>query len=787
MSFPSIRKPKAKSLRKKITVYDDDEGSVTMSDGRAEAMTVDRDPTLLDVAVEEEAVVMRKTKSAKTKSKSKSVALSFGQDEEEEGPFTVKKTAASRRMAKAKLNRDLVPEREDERSTASLGAYSAESLRALKESQHTAPPRQATTTTELFSSASTVMGVIPPIDSIIPDANAIHAARKLREQRRTAGISGTAEPESSGFIALSSTSSSGREVGQVLQNTSRLVHEDDDEGEGEESFQDYEGNRITFGSAAVKQEEERRQKEFEGNLVTAQEENVVDEEVERWEREQIRKGKKHAPLNTAVEPKAEAPKPTKIPAAAPILSISDVCSRLASTLSQAETSFKIHEEQLAHVRSEMDNSVAAKTALTADLRSSSERHDYFHDLRTYIGDLAEFLDVKFPELESLEQESYDVATSRGKIIADQRHVAMDYWFGTFMQWTAPSVTPGLEQSMDDMHMAEPVKVMTEAEMSDSKARVQDGHIHMFDDVGEEFRSLRMIKQRFETWKVKFPKEYEEAWGALSIPGIFELFVRHEMLQWDHEKGTFESMQWHQSLADFGVTADKAINTDNPDVDVLKRIVEKVVIPRLKTKGPIYDPYSDDQTTALVSAVNQCLDYMDADSEHLQSLISVFEARVRSITSALVDRYNFFITQPRPNWNEDTVECRNHWFWTSYRLFAGILKWTQIPRASAQALAIDMVLNRLLIPILRTPTGEEDLVKIDKIAQSIPHSWLRTPAGQIPVIPPFLISFNNMLVNYMNTMQQVSKVPERPFWNQLAQVFRKINNLQVADTLSSQYS
>lgn len=75
-------------------------------------------------------------------------------------------------------------------------------------------------------------------------------------------------------------------------------------------------------------------------------------------------------------------------------------------------------------------------------------------------------------------------------------------------------------------------VVTEcALIEDYLASVEDASRHMFDDAGDEFRSVRMIKQRFETWKAKYPKEYDEGYGALSMPGIFELFIRHELLHW----------------------------------------------------------------------------------------------------------------------------------------------------------------------------------------------------------------------------------------------------------------
>ncbi|KAJ3170405.1 hypothetical protein HDU87_008799 [Geranomyces variabilis] len=759
MNFSSARRPKAKQARRRIDIKDDDEDQDVIiinddSDIARAAIDLGVDNATAPPAVtpapqnsqpvEEIAVVFKKKlKSSKSKSKPKPV-LSFGEEEhEEDGPFTVHKTAASKRMAKSKLNRDLVPDRETAASDAAATTmYSAESLRSLRESQRTAPPRalhqqqqsKMTATEDVFSSSA---GGLDFANGGIPDPAAIHAAKKAREQKRAAGVSGVPEGDEndSGFISLEVTKQSGgREVGQVLKNASRLVHEDDEEGEGEESFADYKRDRLAFGSAAVKEEEARRLKEFAGNLVQAQNEIHVEEEVGLWEREQMQKAKKHAPINKAVEPKAKGPKATKIPNAVPILPLADVISRLASTLTELQISHRARDEQLAHVRAELARSTAASTALADDLRRSGERHDFFHELRTYVGDLAEFLDVKFVELEEIEAECRAVAAARLRTATEQRRVALDHWFGTFMEWSPP---PSTAMEVDDS-----IPLMTEADMADTTARAHSRLAHMFHDAGAEFRSLRMIRQRFDTWGAKFPKDYADAFGSLSIPGIFELFVRHEMAAWEPANSPirFDASEWHAVLAADGT---------EESLEVLKRVVKKVVAPSLARRAAVYDPFSLAQTRNMTAAVTQCLDYLDSGSDAFKALAAAYQARLSTTTTALVERYGFYTTRPRrafaavlppsvpppqagPNGADEGEQneqekARDHWFWTIFALLDAAGRWApRLGRELSARIIGDDLLNRALVPVVRMGGARGgEVVKFEKIVQALPASWLRT--------------------------------------------------------------
>jgi GC-rich sequence DNA-binding factor len=193
----------------------------------------------------------------------KKLILSFGHEEEEESNevFQVKKSAESRRLArqvvKEKKKREKArPEVNTQISAA--GEYTAEKLAALKVDSF---GKQLTNEPDLLAINA----------SNIPDAATIHAARKRRELARQLG---------SDFLPLDDT--------QRLpsrETKSRLVREDDND------ISDEEGADRPQVFATVKLSEMLKQKKQSMKDALEDERSEdEDEELKRWEQEQIKKG-----------------------------------------------------------------------------------------------------------------------------------------------------------------------------------------------------------------------------------------------------------------------------------------------------------------------------------------------------------------------------------------------------------------------------------------------------------------------------------------------------------------
>ena len=57
----------------------------------------------------------------------------------------------------------------------------------------------------------------------------------------------------------------------------------------------------------------------------------------------------------------------------------------------------------------------------------------------------------------------------------------------------------------------------------------------FDDAGEEFSSVHNVKKRFMNWKSSFPEEFEKTFCHLTLPQVFDIFVRKSLVSFDFEE------------------------------------------------------------------------------------------------------------------------------------------------------------------------------------------------------------------------------------------------------------
>ncbi|KAJ3042031.1 hypothetical protein HDV00_008324 [Rhizophlyctis rosea] len=738
MSF-SFRKPsKAKSLRKKVQ-DDDAEDEVIATD------SVVHPKKSNGTAAREQKTDTKKQSKLPSYS---GTALSFGGDEEPESDaFVVKKSAASRRMMKANLIRELFPDTPIATAEQSSD-YSAESLRILKESQRTRPPttkRTETPVNEVFSSEF----------EAIPDAAAIHAARKRREELRAAGISGDT---ATGFISLS-----GDKPEKIVENESRLVTEDQ-EIDGEEAFDDYAGDTINFGGDAVKKEERRRKAEFEANLLEAQEEDVEDEEEEelrQWELEQIRKGRSKKQNDEPAPSEPPKPQVYRIPNAISIPSSTNVSQRITNLVATKQNNHDANLAMLAHTKADLDTSVSAAAALEVDRKLSSERYTYYQELLQYIRELADFLDAKFPELETLETDYQDILNSAVEVVHTRRLGLADNDFSQIVgiEGVAPQSETGTtallharqrrrharlrarqevaaSETPEGLSTDDELEPEDEADMQERKVVTRNKSSRLFEDAMEDFRSIILIKQRFETWKSRHSKDYENGFGSLSMPGVFELFVRQELLDWEplQSPATFESMHWHKQLSNYGLRDMSDIDDDDPDTKLLIKIVEKSCIPRLRARIGSFVPWSGRQSKALRRVLGQLLDYTDTSSAPFQNLINAIETKFEDAVTGWTQRYVFHATAASRPSSEQSRLSRNRFFWTGFKLFQNMFTFKRyLSREALQQWAVSMLLDGCMLRSLEGSEDVEDVYKYEKILECIPNDWI----GDTYSVPDFL--------------------------------------------------
>ncbi|KAH8033022.1 hypothetical protein HPB51_005044 [Rhipicephalus microplus] len=121
--------------------------------------------------------------------------------------------------------------------------------------------------------------------------------------------------------------------------------------------------------------------------------------------------------------------------------------------------------------------------------------------------------------------------------------------------------------------------------------ILDDARYVFEYVTEQLSSVAALKQKFARWKRDFGESYVQAYIPLCLVKLLVPFVRLQMVAWNPiEEGLFldkpassESCGWDDALLFYGEDT-----TEGPDLCLLPRIVERVVLPKMSDKKLLED-------------------------------------------------------------------------------------------------------------------------------------------------------------------------------------------------------
>lgn len=732
----------------------------------------------------ESAVIMpvKELKKKKEKKKNKikpSIELSF--DEPENGEvFKIKKSSASRRLAKAKLNKDIYME-DVKRSPKEENLYSEKNLNALKNSSlNKPPPAQILKSQEAnqrnllnFEASKKIL----QNEISIPDATKIHEAKKLREARRNAKSS-TKELSTLNYIPLNSTESS---------NDKKESDEEEDDDEGvEEIFDDYKNDRILFGTSAVKEQEKKKKKEMRINLISAQENESEDEdedELNKWESELIKQGRAAPEIMKVAQKKSEMAK-SQIPDVGSLPSLDEVVRKFSSTLYNLRLSHSENINQEAYFSEEIQKSKDNTEKLQSDLKQSSERYTYFQELRNYIIDLAEFLDEKFKKFDEIEKEYDDLNKEKAKYTINRVQTDLDDCFVDFTSgWNGMVFDQEgnikYQYNRENKESREILRKMrtksnknrkiflselddiegciSNDEFDENDQKVYDSkkseiikkYNALFEDTNENFKSLSLIKKNFEEWKMKYPKEYNQGFGGLSLPGVFELFVKYELFLWEPLKTftEFEEMEWHREASSYGANEMDMDNYDPDDQDnqLLIRLVEKFCIPKIKKIISYWNIYSVKEGKKLLSILSLLQDYIKSKDPNFITLTELIQNKIKENVERIIKYNPINLVTGNVNYSPHTYNQINYWFWKIFKLYHITFMFKKyIPDSELRTITIELILNQLLVPCLsiiqqiylNNTNLKEEMLKYEKITELIPDDWFSSE--EYTVVPLFKI-------------------------------------------------
>ncbi|XP_057677213.1 PAX3- and PAX7-binding protein 1 [Corythoichthys intestinalis] len=383
--------------------------------------------------------------------------LSFDDEEEEEGPdvFRVKKSNHSKKIVKqlkkeykedlekcgvvkteaapqpfVTVKEEVVIKVENEVGEEEMDVDSADEQKEDAKGSQGQRSSSGNNTGATFNTLSSLSTLRP---GEIPDAAFIHAARKRRQLARELG----------GDAPLVETETPKKRLAQEDQDGS-----DDEDGEEK---------RIRFSGVRNKTQ---RQKIAEEIGIEGSDDEALDgghdEEVSRWEQEQIRKGISipqvqpeetpayyqnsyetqpygsgyNMPFTYGVMPQqaGKPPGPTDGAAAHFGLSVSDLApvsidlvkKRLQDRLGHMRIGHKANLNRYTEIQEDLASSESAILQLDGSSNDNADQYQFLQEMRGYVGDLLECFGEKVPVVEELEAAMHQLLRQRASRLVQRR-------------------------------------------------------------------------------------------------------------------------------------------------------------------------------------------------------------------------------------------------------------------------------------------------------------------------------------------------------------------------------
>ncbi|CAF0932359.1 unnamed protein product [Brachionus calyciflorus] len=479
---------------------------------------------------------------------------------------------------------------------------------------------------------------------IIPNANIIHEARKKREMARQGD-----------YIPI------GRQTN--IKGRSTLVREDEEDLSEDEHGVTVSDSRLTMNFIETSHKERLMTRNnflaYEQGSDDEKKSDLSEDELERWEKEQIKKGVQISQLSSndfKDMKKAKfiekllgsnlEPEPMEIESTyeqvlsldklnnLPQISFLSIKDSLKTNLNSLEETYRAH---LNEYNMTTDNLNANKTDLE-NLKNSKpsldEQYVYYQEMKAYLTDYIECYDEKILEIEKAEKNWLDLHKEKAQKILKRRHDNLrDQNTETTRSLTLnkkPFEAGHLKRMVERENRRTKRKLIREEKKKLIKSHLEQIELNegfstddeesltdedqfkekrqfiitqlsqeLFNDVLEDFYKFDSIKQRFEKWKKINEQNYKNAFVSLSLPKLFSPLVRAELLDWNpleiDEPYYLEKTKWFLELICFN-KQDLSMDKKDEDFMIIPHIVEKLVMNRLiSITESIYDPFSRKQT------------------------------------------------------------------------------------------------------------------------------------------------------------------------------------------------
>lgn len=426
------------------------------------------------------------------------------------------------------------------------------------------------------------------------------------------------------------------------------------------------------------------------------------------------------------------------------------------------------QQDIEQITSELDE-------LKTKAPKAAERFKFYQELRGYITDLVECLDEKVGIIANLEQRAMDQLAKRSEWLIERRRQDVRDQAEEATNRAGMKKGPedeekirraaeregrrtrrrrareigGQPKHVEGMSSDDEISQQDVLNFDKEREQIESEIQDVFEDVVEDYSSVANILIKFEEWRENDIAAYNEAYATLCLPKVVSPLVRLDLIFWDplNDSVDIERLEWYRTLALYGLHDDESEITlaQDPDINLLPTIVEKIIIPKLtQLVDRCWDPLSSSQTLKLVGIITRYVRKFPTLGPASKALSNLFNAILHKMKCSL--EHDVFIPLT-PKLIESKSPFFQRQFASGLKLLKNITSWQGVLNDNTlKELALNSLLNRYLLSAVKFCLLTDAVSKVSLISLILPRIWLQSNT-------PELKMFSN---NVLNLSQQLDK-------------------------------
>ncbi|XP_068534871.1 intron Large complex component GCFC2 isoform X4 [Anas acuta] len=686
------------------------------------------------------------TAAAEGPVRSRAGVLSFGSEEEREGDedlFKIKKPSFNEVTFRIRKKKSLLPaqrEAEESKKICDLepGTGNSEDTEEEKKEEESYSSQSEDNNSADSENESTPPGRRKDLSPVnIPSAACIESARRKRHLART----------QADYLPLDV--SNGRQVSRRRESS--------DESE--------DGSDMKNLSFAPKMRTLRER--MAEHMVSVSDESSEDEAQMKWEEQQIKKAVKLSQeiYSDASLCKSQPAKPKfDTSVSLPPVSLEIVKKRLTERITSLQDVHCAHQREYEKYMQDIESSKMTVEELEKN-SDAALNYKFYRGMKTYVENLINCLNEKLKYINELELAAHALLQQRAMAVLKRRQDELKIESAYIQHLTTGKDKPtngGLEgdekieilktceqrrtcrrQVREQSQKADHHEGMSSddeltptevTEFQESKDNILEDSRKIFEDVHADFCDIRKILLKFQEWKEKFPDSYCDAYVSFCLPKLLNPLIRVQLINWNPLESSTDlaEMPWFGAVEELSnaENSSESKRDDDPDQEVLSRVIEKTVLPKIAVfVQNVWDPLSTSQTENLVQLCRNIFEkQVPSKSEGRKAKEDLIKEVVLRMKKSIEE--DVFI----PLYPKSTVEDKSspgskfqeRRFWSAVKLLSNILLWNGIVQEDmVRDLGLSKLLNRyLLLNLLNTPPGPDNIEKCTKVVACLPERWFK---------------------------------------------------------------